>query len=42
MPTYTQKKTKRVKKIEKTEGGKEAYCIINSYLHSISNKAKLD
>ena len=33
---YTHKKDK------KTEGGKEAYCILNSYLHSISQKEKLD
>ena len=45
MRTHT-KKAKRVKKkkkkIEKTEGGNEAYCILNSYLHSISQKTKLD
>ena len=40
MHTHT-KKTEGKKK-KKTEGGKEAYCILNSYLHSISQKAKLD
>ena len=39
--THTQKeKTKREKK--KTEGGKEAYYIINSYLHSVSHMMNSD
>ena len=42
MHTHTKDKEGKKKKIEKTERGKEAYCILNSYLHSISQKAKLD
>ena len=43
MHTHTKKYDKEGKKNNrKTERGREAYCIINSYLHSLSQKAKLD